>query len=64
MPLITIEGPKRNIEQKRKLVELMDKALKEAYGYPDDFAHIIVIIHENEPENIGSNGKLLRDSKK
>ncbi len=64
MPVITVEGPPRSVEEKRKLVELLDKALKEAYGYPDDFSHIVVIINENKPENIGSAGKLLVDMKK
>jgi len=64
MPVITVEGPPRSVEEKRKLVELLDKAMKEAYGYPDDFGHIVIIIHENEPDNIGSAGKLLVDFKK
>jgi len=34
MPVITVEGPPRSVEEKRKLVELLDKAMKEAYGYP------------------------------
>jgi len=64
MPVITVEGPPKSVEEKRKLVELLDKALKEAYGYPDDFNHIVVVIRENKPENIGSAGKLLVDLKK
>ena len=58
MPVITVEGPPRSIEQKKKLVELLTSALKEAYGYPEEFEHIIVII------NIGSNGILLSEMKK
>ena len=64
MPVITVEGPHKSVEEKRKLVELLSKALKEAYGYPEDFEHIIVVIHENDKENIGSGGKLLVDMKK
>jgi 4-oxalocrotonate tautomerase len=64
MPVITIEGPPRSVEQKRKAVELLTEAFKEAYGYPKEFAHVTVIIKENPPENIGSNSKLLIDLKK
>ncbi len=64
MPVITVEGPSRSVEQKKKLVEMLTSALKEAYGYPEDFEHIIVIINENKPENIGSNGILLSEMKK
>ncbi|MGC9780712.1 MAG: tautomerase family protein [Candidatus Heimdallarchaeota archaeon] len=64
MPVITVEGPSRSVEQKKRLVEMLTSALKEAYGYPEDFEHIIVIINENKPENIGSNGILLSEMKK
>ncbi len=64
MPIITVEGPSRSVEQKKRLVEMLTSALKEAYGYPEDFEHIIVIINENKPENIGSNGILLSEMKK
>ena len=64
MPVITVEGPPKSVEEKRKAVKLLTKALKDAYGYPDDFEHIIVVINENPPENIGSNGKLLIDLRK
>lgn len=64
MPVITVEGPPKSVEQKKDLVKLLTDALKKAYGYPEDFAHITVVIKENPPENIGSNGKLLSEMKK
>ena len=64
MPVIIIEGPPRSVEQKRKAVEMLTKAFKDAYGYPEDFAHVVVVIKENPPENIGSDSKLLIDMKK
>ena len=64
MPVITVEGPKKSVEEKRKLVELLTRAMKEAYGYPEEFSHIIVLVKENEFENIGNDGKLLIDIQK
>ncbi|MHA2390474.1 MAG: 4-oxalocrotonate tautomerase DmpI [Promethearchaeota archaeon] len=61
MPIITIEGPPRDIETKRNLVEQFTKIFKEIYGYPQDFQHISIIIRENSPENVGANGILLID---
>ena len=62
MPIITIEGPPRDIEAKKKLVKSLTKAFKEAYGYPEDFAHVTVLIRENSPENVGANGILLSEA--
>ncbi|TES95079.1 MAG: 4-oxalocrotonate tautomerase [Promethearchaeota archaeon] len=64
MPVITIEGPPRDIETKRKLVKQFTAIFKEIYGYPEDFSHVVIIIRENVPENIGTNGELLIDKKK
>lgn len=64
MPVITIEGPPRNKEIKRKLVKQFTAIFKEVYGYPEDFSHVSIIIRENAPENIGTNGELLIDKKK
>ena len=63
MPIIMIEGPPRDIETKRKLVKQFTTLFKEIYGYPEDFSHISIIIRENTPENVGTNGKLLMDKK-
>ena len=64
MPVILIEGPPRDVETKRKLVKRMTAVFKEIYGYPEDFAHVSVIIRENLPENIGTNGELLIDKRR
>jgi 4-oxalocrotonate tautomerase len=61
MPTIIVEGPPKSVEVKRKAVELITKAFKEAYGYTGDSPRVVVIIKENSPENIGSNGKLIAD---
>ncbi|MHA1884225.1 MAG: 4-oxalocrotonate tautomerase DmpI [Promethearchaeota archaeon] len=61
MPIITVEGPKRDIETKRKLVKEFTTIFKKIYGYPEDFEHMTVIIRENSPENVGANGELLID---
>lgn len=59
MPLITISGPVAEIERKRKLAEGLTRVAAEAYGLPPDA--IIVIIHENPPENVARGGVLLAD---
>jgi len=63
MPIIMIEGPPRDIETKRKLVKQFTTIFKEIYGYPKDFPHISIIIRENIPENVGTNGELLIDKR-
>ena len=63
MPIIIVEGPPRDVETKRRLVEQFTTIFKEIYGYPKDFSHISVIIRENNPENIETNGKLLIDKR-
>ena len=60
MPLITVEGPKiPEIERKRLLVERLSDAAVEVYGI--DREHIIVLIRENLPENVGVGGELIAD---
>ena len=59
MPLLTFEGPKLDLEQKRQLVHTLTLAASEAVGLPREI--ITVIIHENPPENIGAGGELLPD---
>lgn len=58
MPIISVEGPPiKEIERKRQLVkELTDVAAK-IYK----IEHIVVLIRENAPENVGVNGKLIAD---
>ncbi len=58
MPVITIHGPKiSDIERKRNLVKAVTDAAEAAYGIP----HIVVLIREAEPENLGVNGELVAD---
>ena len=60
MPMITVEGPKiQDIEQKRQLVKKLTNSAVEIYGI--DKEHIIVLIRENAPENVGVGGQLIAD---
>jgi 4-oxalocrotonate tautomerase len=59
MPLITVEGPKTEVEQKRELVKKLTDAAVDIYGIARE--HIIVLIRENAPENVGVGGELLVD---
>jgi len=60
MPTIFVEGPPlKKIEIKRKLIRGLTDIAVEVYG----IGHITVIIKENPPENVGSNGQLLFDKK-
>ncbi len=60
MPTIIVEGPKLDIEKKRELVKKIYEVTSDIYG----IKHIVVLIKENSPENVGINGKLLIDRKK
>ncbi|ACV24377.1 4-oxalocrotonate tautomerase DmpI [Methanocaldococcus fervens] len=60
MPTIVIEGPKLNVEKKRELVKKIYEIASDIYG----IGHIVILIKENSPENVGINGKLLIDRKK
>lgn len=60
MPLITVEGPKiPEVERKRELVKKLTDVAFEVYGI--DREHIIVLIRENDPENVGAGGQLIAD---
>lgn len=63
MPIITVEGPKINVDQKRQLVKKLTDALVEVLDKIPREA-IIVLIRENPPENVGSGGNLLADRHK
>ncbi len=57
MPLIQVDGPPIDTDKKRRLVkELTDVAMR-IYN----IQHITVLIRENQPENVGSNGQLIAD---
>lgn len=61
MPMITVEGPPiKEIERKRQLVKKLTAAAIEVYK----IEHIVVLIRENAPENVGVNGELIIDRHK
>jgi len=57
MPVIRVDGPKIDLEQKRQLVKKLTDAAVEVYG----IEHIIVLIRENPLENVGLSGQLIAD---
>ena len=59
MPLITVEGPSIDVEQKRQLVKKLYELAVEIYK----IEHIVVLIKENAPENVGVNGELIVDQR-
>jgi len=60
MPTIQIDGPKiKSMEQRRQLVAKLSEAAAEVYGLAKE--HMIVLIRENAPENVGVGGQLLAD---
>ena len=60
MPIITVEGPPLGVEKKRQLARRITDVAVDIYGIP----HIIVLIKENPPENVASNGVLIHDKQK
>jgi len=61
MPTITVDGPKiKDIELKRQMVKKLTDAAYEVYK----IEHIVVLIRENAPENVGVNGQLIADRPK
>jgi 4-oxalocrotonate tautomerase len=63
MPNITIDGPKiENIEIKRVLIQEITASIEKAYKIPKE--HVIVVIKENSPENVGVAGKLIADMRR
>lgn len=60
MPTITVEGPQLEVDKKRTLVKKLTQAAVEVYN----IEHIIVLIKENPPENVGLSGELLADRRK
>ena len=59
MPIITVEGPRVEIEAKRKLVREMTETASEVFGFSKE--EIIVLLKENTPENVGVAGELIID---
>ena len=58
MPIITVEGPAiPDIETKREFVKRLTEVAVDIYK----IEHIVVLIRENPPENVGVEGKLVAD---
>jgi 4-oxalocrotonate tautomerase family enzyme len=63
MPIITVEGPPiTDIDKRRKLTESITLAAADAYGMPRD--KIIILIHENRPDQVAVGGMLISDREK
>jgi len=63
MPNITIDGPKiENLELKRNLIKEVTNAVERAYTISKE--HIIIVIKENLPENVGIGGILISDRRR
>jgi len=62
MPTITIEGPKRPLAVKRRLVARITDLVEEAYQW--ERSRIIVILKENPDENVARGGVLLADRRR
>ena len=60
MPTITVEGPRIDVAKKRDLVKRLTDVAVDVY----DIKHIVVLIRENSPENVGVNGELVSDRRK
>ncbi|MGZ7160964.1 MAG: 4-oxalocrotonate tautomerase DmpI [Methanobacterium sp.] len=61
MPVITIEGPKLNKEQKAELVKEISETASRVMNIPVEA--MITIIREVESENVGTGNVLLCDRK-
>lgn len=61
MPIISIEGPKIDLDTKRTLSKELTDAACKAYGLPRQT--IIVLISENDPDNVSVGGELICDRK-
>ncbi|MEZ8220128.1 4-oxalocrotonate tautomerase [Candidatus Fervidibacteria bacterium JGI MDM2 JNZ-1-D12] len=62
MPVIRVDGPQISVDKKRELARRLTEVAAEVYGM--DKEHIIVLIRENPPENVGVGGELVIDRRK
>ncbi|MCS7253858.1 MAG: 4-oxalocrotonate tautomerase DmpI [Armatimonadota bacterium] len=62
MPVIRVDGPKIDTDKKRELTRRLTEVAAEIYGMSKE--HIIVLIRENPPENVGVGGELIADRQK
>ncbi|MFQ6132245.1 MAG: 4-oxalocrotonate tautomerase DmpI [Armatimonadota bacterium] len=60
MPLIRVDGPRiDDLDRKRQLAQTLTDAAAGVYDM--DREHIVVLIRENAPENVGVGGQLIAD---
>jgi 4-oxalocrotonate tautomerase len=59
MPTIRVDGPPLETDQKRDLVKRLTEVAADVYK----IEHIVVLIRENRPENVGVKGELIVDRK-
>ena len=60
MPTITVDGPPiADIEKRRALVRGLTDVASDIFGI--DRAHIVVLVREHQPTNVGIGGELLSD---
>ena len=60
MPTITVDGPPiADIEKRRALVRGLTDVAEGVFGL--DRSHIVVLIREHPPEDVGVGGELLSD---
>ncbi len=63
MPTITVDGPPvADIEKRRALVQGLTDVAQDVFGI--DRSHIVVLIREHRPENVGVGGELLVDGRR
>jgi 4-oxalocrotonate tautomerase len=62
MPIVTVEGPKTDIDTKRVLVKKLTDVMVETFPKIGR-EHFIVLYRENAGENVASGGELLVDMK-
>ena len=57
--MLEFEGPRIDIEKKRKLAKELTEVASRIYGIP----HIVMVIHENDTENVSDCGELICDKR-
>ncbi len=62
MPSIIFDGPPLDLAQKRALAQAVTAAAVKVYGLPPPT--MVVVFHENPPENVAVGGELLCDRPK
>ncbi len=62
MPIITVEGPKADIDTKRRLVKGLTDVMAETFPNIGR-EHFIVLYNERSGENVASGGELIVDMK-